>query len=77
MFSLFNETVKNNITLNNEDITMEEVVEAANYVGANTFIDKLPKKYDDIVLERGNNFSSGQRQLISFPARAIVYKPSF
>lgn len=72
---LFNDTIKNNITLNNDDITYNEVVEAANYVGANNFIDKLPKRYDDMVLERGNNFSSGQRQLISF-ARAIVYKPT-
>lgn len=72
---LFNETIKNNITLNNDSVTNEEVIEAANYVGANTFIERLPNKYEDIVLERGNNFSSGQRQLISF-ARAIVYKPS-
>ncbi|MCF7932656.1 MAG: ATP-binding cassette domain-containing protein, partial [Acholeplasmataceae bacterium] len=41
----------------------------------NTFIDRLPDQYDHVVLERGNNFSSGQRQLISF-ARAILYKPS-
>lgn len=72
---LFNETIKNNITLNDDSITDEAVIQASEYVGANTFIDKLPDKYEHIVLERGNNFSSGQRQLISF-ARALVYEPS-
>lgn len=72
---LFNETIKNNITLNDNSITDEAVIQASEYVGANTFIDKLPDKYEHIVLERGNNFSSGQRQLISF-ARALVYEPS-
>ncbi|MCK9235822.1 MAG: ABC transporter ATP-binding protein [Acholeplasmataceae bacterium] len=72
---LFNETIKNNITLNDDNITDEAVIQASEYVGANTFIDKLPDKYEHIVLERGNNFSSGQRQLISF-ARALVYEPS-
>ncbi|PKK92638.1 MAG: ABC transporter ATP-binding protein, partial [Tenericutes bacterium HGW-Tenericutes-6] len=55
--------------------TLDQVIDSSNYVGANTFIDRLPDKYDHMVLERGNNFSSGQRQLISF-ARALVYKPS-
>jgi ATP-binding cassette, subfamily B, multidrug efflux pump len=72
---LFNESILYNISLGNEEITRNEVIEAANYTGANTFIDRLPDRYDHLVLERGNNFSSGQRQLISF-ARAIVYKPS-
>jgi len=73
---LFNQTISQNITLNNQEISKEEVINSANYVGANTFIEKLPDKYDHMVLERGNNFSSGQRQLISF-ARTLVYKPSF
>ncbi len=72
---LFTGTIAENITLRDESITQEEIVSASNYVGANTFIDRLPETYNHIVLERGNNFSSGQRQLISF-ARAIVYKPS-
>ncbi|MCR1809042.1 ABC transporter ATP-binding protein [Haploplasma modicum] len=72
---LFNESILYNISLGNQEITRNEVIEAANYTGANTFIDRLPDRYDHLVLERGNNFSSGQRQLISF-ARAIVYKPS-
>jgi ATP-binding cassette subfamily B protein len=72
---LFSGTIKDNITLRDDEVTLEEVKRASEYVGANTFIDKLPDAYDHVVLERGNNFSSGQRQLISF-ARAIVYKPS-
>lgn len=72
---LFSGTIKDNITLKDDSITHEEVVAASEYVGANTFIDKISDQYDHVVLERGNNFSSGQRQLISF-ARALVYKPS-
>ena len=44
-------------------------------LGANTFIEKLPDSYNHIVRERGNNFSTGQRQLLSF-ARALVYEPT-
>jgi ATP-binding cassette subfamily B protein len=72
---LFSGTILENITLRDEAITAEEVKSASEYVGANTFIEKLPDQYDHVVLERGNNFSAGQRQLISF-ARALVYKPS-
>jgi ATP-binding cassette subfamily B protein len=72
---MFSGTIKSNITLRDPDISMEEVEQACRYVGANTFIDKLPKGYDEPVLERGNNFSAGQRQLISF-ARTLVHKPS-
>ncbi len=72
---LFSGTIAENITLKNDEIKREEIVSACEYVGANTFIEKLPDSYDHIVLERGNNFSSGQRQLISF-ARALVYKPN-
>jgi len=72
---MFSGTIKSNITLRDPDIAMEEVEQACRYVGANTFIDKLPKGYDEPVLERGNNFSAGQRQLISF-ARTLVHKPS-
>jgi ATP-binding cassette subfamily B protein len=72
---LFSGSIYENITLRDEDITKEEVIAASEYVGANTFIDRLPDGYEHVVLERGNNFSSGQRQLISF-ARALVYKPS-
>jgi len=72
---LFSGTIAENITLKDESITLAEVKQASEYVGANTFIERLPDNYEHVVLERGNNFSSGQRQLISF-ARALVYKPS-
>lgn len=72
---LFSGTILENITLRDESITQEEVKSASEYVGANTFIETLPDSYNHVVLERGNNFSAGQRQLISF-ARALVYKPS-
>lgn len=72
---LFSGTIKDNITLNDAEMSLEQVKSASEYVGANTFIDTLPDQYDHVVRERGNNFSSGQRQLISF-ARAVVYQPS-
>jgi ATP-binding cassette, subfamily B, multidrug efflux pump len=72
---LFSGTIQDNITLKDESVSALEVKSASEYVGANTFIEKLPDSYEHVVLERGNNFSSGQRQLISF-ARALVYKPS-
>ncbi len=58
----------------NEEITDEEVKEAARFVQANTFIEKLPKQYETEVVERGAAFSSGQRQLIAF-ARTIATNP--
>jgi ATP-binding cassette, subfamily B, multidrug efflux pump len=72
---LFSGNIIDNIRLNDDSITKQEVIEACKYVGADTFIERLPDQYDHVVLERGNNFSTGQRQLISF-ARAITYKPS-
>lgn len=72
---LFSGTIKDNITLNNPDITEEEVLKASNYVGLDFVLNKLPEGLNHEVRERGNNFSSGERQLISF-ARAVVYKPS-
>ncbi len=71
---LFSGNIEDNIKLDNNSISHEEVVKACQYVGADTFIEKLPNKYNEIVRERGNNFSAGQRQLISF-ARVMVYKP--
>jgi ATP-binding cassette subfamily B protein len=72
---LFSGTIKENITLFDSNKTDEEVIEAAKYVGLDAFINTLNDGYEHKVLERGNNFSSGQRQLISF-ARTILYQPS-
>ncbi len=72
---LFSDTIFNNITLNNPDITMEEVVDAAKKVGAHDFIQRLPGGYEYNVMERGSTLSAGQAQLISF-IRALVYNPS-
>ncbi|WP_454639276.1 ABC transporter ATP-binding protein [Bacillus mycoides] len=71
---LFAGNVKQNIRMYNEEITDEEIEEAANFVQANTFIEKLPEQYDTEVVERGAAFSSGQRQLIAF-ARTIATNP--
>ncbi len=72
---LFSGDIRSNIVLRNDDISDEEVMQAARYVNAESFISKLEKGLDEPVRERGNNFSAGQRQLLSF-ARTIVHKPS-
>ncbi|MDC3260239.1 ATP-binding cassette domain-containing protein, partial [bacterium] len=72
---LFSDTVHNNITINNKEISREQVIEAAKAVGAHEFIMKLPDDYDYNVRERGAMLSAGQRQLISF-IRAYVYNPA-
>lgn len=71
---LFTGTIKDNIRLNNEDISDEKVIEVSKYVNADEFIKKLPKKYDEPVMERGSTLSAGQRQLLAF-ARALAFKP--
>jgi len=71
---LFSGDVKSNINLWNEEIPFEKIVEAAKIVGADQFIEKLPKKFDEEVKERGATLSLGQKQLISF-ARALAYDP--
>ncbi|MFD6509887.1 ABC transporter ATP-binding protein [Bacillus sp. NPDC060175] len=71
---LFAGNVKQNIRMYNEEITDEEIEEAARFVQANTFIEKLSEQYDTEVVERGAAFSSGQRQLIAF-ARTIATNP--
>ena len=72
---LFSGTIFSNIQMYDENITLEDVQKASEYVNLAPFIEKLPNKYDEEVRERGNNFSNGQRQLLSF-ARTITYKPS-
>lgn len=71
---LFSDTIHNNITLGNPDITREEVILAAQAVGAHEFIERLPGGYDYQVGERGGVLSVGQRQLLAF-IRAYVYNP--
>ena len=71
---LFSGSIRDNITLKNPDISLEKVKEAAELVGADTFIERLPGGYDYNVMERGATLSVGQRQLISF-VRAMVYDP--
>lgn len=72
---LFSDSVLNNITLKNDDISFDIVQKAAKDLGAADFIESLPGKYDFIVQERGGVLSTGQRQLISF-VRAYAYNPS-
>ena len=71
---LYHGTVESNIKMYNEELTREDVIEAAKFVDAHNFIDKLEDKYDSIVTERGATFSSGERQLLTF-ARTIASKP--
>ncbi|PWJ44772.1 ABC transporter ATP-binding protein [Sediminitomix flava] len=71
---LFSDTIRNNITLGNTDITDEQIMKAAELVGAKDFIEKLPGTLNYNVMERGSTLSVGQRQLISF-VRAMVYDP--
>lgn len=71
---LFSDTIANNISLNNKDISREEIIKAAKDVGAHDFIMRLPGGYDYQVQERGATLSAGQAQLISF-IRALVYNP--
>lgn len=72
---LFADSILNNITLNNPDISEEDVIAAAKEIGVHKFIESLPGGYHYNVKERGSMLSSGQRQLISF-LRAYVSKPS-
>ena len=72
---LFSGDIRSNIVLRKDDVTDEEVMEACRYVNADSFINKLEGGLDEIVRERGNNFSAGQRQLLSF-ARTIIHKPA-
>jgi ATP-binding cassette subfamily B protein len=72
---LFAGDIRSNILLRSEGISDEEVMDACRYVNADSFINKLEKGLDEPVRERGNNFSAGQRQLLSF-ARTIIHKPS-
>lgn len=71
---LFNGTILENITLKSPDISREDVIRSSKMIGAHPFIEQMPGGYNYMVMERGNNLSVGQRQLISF-VRALVKNP--
>ncbi|MCA4898852.1 MAG: ABC transporter ATP-binding protein [Bacteroidota bacterium] len=71
---LFSDSIRNNISLGNDEVTDEMILHAADLVGARKFIDRLPGGLDYNVMERGATLSVGQRQLLSF-IRAMVYEP--
>ena len=71
---LFTGSVRTNITLHDESYSDEEIMEVCKYVNADSFINKTEKGLDEEIIERGENFSQGQRQLLSF-ARTVLAKP--
>ena len=71
---LFSGDIRSNIVLREDSFTDAEIWQAVRYVNADSFINRLEKGLDEPVRERGNNFSAGQRQLLSF-ARTIIHKP--
>jgi len=71
---LFSGTVKSNVSLRDNSFEEKDIEEACKYVNASSFVEKLPNKYEEEIIEGGANLSSGQRQLLSF-ARTILHKP--
>lgn len=71
---LFSGTIRSNLVLREETFTDEQVLDACRFVNADSFLNKLKKGLDEEVRERGNNFSAGQRQLLSF-ARTVLHRP--
>jgi ATP-binding cassette subfamily B protein len=72
---LFSDTVHNNITLGNPNISREKVIQASKKIGVHDFIQQLPGQYDYVIGERGGALSTGQRQLLAF-VRVLVYEPT-
>lgn len=71
---LFSGSIASNITLHDDRFSDEDIMEACKYVNANSFIDKLPNGINEEIIEKGENLSQGQRQLLSF-ARTVIHKP--
>jgi len=71
---LFSGSIKSNVTLHDETFSDEQVIEACEYVNADSFIKKLPNGINEEIIEKGENLSQGQRQLLSF-ARTVIHKP--
>jgi ATP-binding cassette subfamily B protein len=71
---LFSGTIADNVTLHDDSFTEKEIDEACRYVNADSFISKLPKGINEELIEKGENLSQGQRQLLSF-ARTVIHKP--
>ncbi|ERK60162.1 ABC transporter, ATP-binding protein [Gemella bergeri ATCC 700627] len=71
---LYHGTIESNIKMYQDNLTISDVQEAAKFVDADEFIEKLPDKYQNKVAERGSTFSSGERQLLAF-ARTVALKP--
>ncbi len=72
---IFSGNIKENIALNNPQLSDDEIEQVSKYVNADKFICKLPEKYNEPVMERGATLSTGQRQLLAF-ARVLAYNPS-
>ncbi|MEY3496683.1 MAG: hypothetical protein RJA80_906, partial [Actinomycetota bacterium] len=72
---LFSDTVHNNITLGNPNISRERVIQASKQIGVHDFVQQLPGQYDYVNGERGGALSTGQRQLLAF-VRVLVYEPT-
>lgn len=72
---MFTGTIRDNIVLNNQNFSQEDIEKVAKYVNAHQFIEKMKLQYDEPLVEKGTNLSTGQRQLLSF-ARALIYNPA-
>lgn len=72
---LFSRSIADNISMGDESITREKVIETAKAIGVSDFIEQLPDKYDTVILERASNLSSGQKQLLAF-CRALAADPN-